>query len=81
MTGVQTCALPIYSSITSRGFTQAFDQIRLENIAKNRVPIWEAEPVGRGGGEGEGTGLIQSGRPTGSALARCSFPPKYTPRL
>ena len=44
------------SSITSRGFTQAyFDQIRLENIAKNRVPIWEAEPVGRGGGEGEGS--------------------------
>jgi glucose dehydrogenase len=46
------------SSITSRGFTQAyFDQIRLENVAKNRVPIWEAEPVGRGGGgDGEGAG-------------------------
>jgi quinoprotein glucose dehydrogenase len=54
------------SSITSRGFTQAyFDQIRLENVAKNRVPIWEAEPVGRGGGgEGEGGG---EGRGRGAA--------------
>jgi quinoprotein glucose dehydrogenase len=35
------------SSITSRGFTQAyFDQVKPENQSKNRIPIWEAEPVG-----------------------------------
>jgi quinoprotein glucose dehydrogenase len=29
-----------------------FAQISPENQAKNRIPIWEAQPAGRGGGEG-----------------------------
>ena len=37
------------------GFTQAyFEQIKPENQAKNRIPMWEAEPVERGHGEGGG---------------------------
>jgi glucose dehydrogenase len=37
------------SSVTSRGFTQAyFDQVNVENQAKKRIPIWEAEAVGEG---------------------------------
>jgi quinoprotein glucose dehydrogenase len=53
------------SSITSRGFTQEyFEQVKAGN-PKNRIPIWEAEEVGREGAEeagGRGAGRGAAGR-------------------
>jgi quinoprotein glucose dehydrogenase len=51
------------SSVTTRGFAQAyFDQIKPENQAKNRIPIWEAEAVGaEGAAEAGGAGLAGRG--------------------
>jgi glucose dehydrogenase len=52
------------SSVSTGRFTQAyFDQIKPENKEKNRIPIWEAEPVGEGRrGEGLGRGAALAGR-------------------
>lgn len=51
------------SSVTTRSLSQAyFDTIKPETQAKRRIPIWEAEPVGRGEGRrGEG-GRGEAGR-------------------
>ena len=64
------------SSITSRGFTQAyFDQVKPENQSQNRIPIWEAEPVGAEAAiEAGGRGGALAGRGRGAGRGPSTVP-------
>ena len=64
------------SSITSRGFTQAyFDQVKPENQSQNRIPIWEAEPVGAEAAiEAGGRGGALAGRGRGAGRGSSTVP-------
>ena len=76
------------SSVTTRAFTQAyFDQIRTENYAKHRRPMWEAESVdgvhGEGGGRGRGRSAgapAEAGRGAAAARRRAAAAPAHAAR-